>query len=77
MLALAVPASAEVTYYSYNAIREWNIPGGYTTAAFTMTVLTAASIWFAARAIWLGDRAAQKRNWALAALTLCQPYWSH
>ena len=69
MLSLTARAFADVTYHSYNALREWNLPGGYTTAAFTMTALTAASIWFVGRAIWLNDRAARKRSWMFAALT--------
>ena len=62
-------AAADVTYYSYNAIRDWNIPGGDTTVVFVLTVLFAATVWFVARGIWLRDRRAQKRNWILGALT--------
>jgi hypothetical protein len=62
-------ASADVTYYSYKALRNWNIPGGDTTVVFVFTVLFAASVWFVARGIWLKDRTAQRRNWILAALT--------
>ena len=62
-------ASADVTYHSYNAIRDWNIPGGDTTVVFAYTALFAATVWFVARGIWLKDPTAQKRNWSLAALT--------
>jgi len=62
-------AAADVTYYSYNAIRDWNIPGGDTTVVFVLTLLFGATVWFVARGIWLRDRTAEKRNWMLGALT--------
>ena len=55
-------ASADVTYHSYNALRDWNIPGGDTAVVFVFTLLFGATVWFVARGIWLKDRVAQKRN---------------
>jgi hypothetical protein len=69
LLGPVTPASADVTYYSYNALRNWNVPGGDTTVVLVFTVLFAASVWFVARGIWLKDRTAQRRSWIFAALT--------
>ena len=69
LLAPMTPASADVTYYSYNAMRDWNIPGGDTTVVFVLTILFAATVWFVARGVWLRDRTAQKRNLVFGALT--------
>ena len=69
LLIAPAAASAAVTYHGYNAIRDWQIPGGYTTVVLAMTLLTGAALWFAARAIWLRDPAAQKLNWTFAGLT--------
>jgi hypothetical protein len=69
MLGQLGSASADVTYYSYKSIRNWNIPGGDTTVVFAFTALFGATVWFVARGIWLKDRAAQRRNWGLAVLT--------
>jgi hypothetical protein len=62
-------AFADVTYYSYNSIRDWNIPGGDKTVVLAFTVLFGATVWFSARGIWLRDRVAQRRNWMFAGLT--------
>jgi len=62
-------AIADVTYYSYKSVRNWNIPGGDTTVVFTFTALFGASVWFVARAIWLRERTAQKRNLLFAVAT--------
>ncbi len=69
LLAPVGTAFADVTYYSYNALRDWNIPGGDTTVVFVFTLLFAATIWFVARGIWLRESAAQRRNWLFAAFT--------
>jgi hypothetical protein len=71
LLPILAPASAsaDVTYYSYKSIRNWNIPGGDTTVVFVFTVLFGATIWFVARSIWLKDPPAQRRNLILAAAT--------
>ena len=62
-------AFAEVTYYSYKSIRNWNIPGADTTIVFAFTVLFGATVWFVSRGIWLKDPPAQKRNLVFAAGT--------
>jgi len=71
VLLLLVPASAfaDVTYYSYKSIRNWNIPGGDTTIVFAFTALFGAAVWFVARGLWLKDPPAQRRNLILAAAT--------
>lgn len=69
LLVPMTPASADVTYYSYNAMRNWNVPGGDTTVVFVLTILFAATVWFVARGVWLRDRTAQKRNLVYGALT--------
>ena len=69
LLAPMAPASADVRYYSYNAMRNWNIPGGDTTIVFVLTVLFGATVWFVARGVWLRDRTAQKRNLVFGAVT--------
>jgi hypothetical protein len=68
-MAAIASASADVTYHSYNSIRDWGIPGGDNAVVSTFTVLFGATVWFVARGIWLNDRAAQRRNWMFALVT--------
>src|ERR1044071_8450642 len=57
MLDSLSPALADVTYHSYNSIRDWRISGNDTTIVLAFTALFGASVWFVARAIWFRGRA--------------------